>query len=93
MVFSDGLDLDAMLKIEKYFRGRVKSIVFGWGTNLTNDIGIAPLSLVIKVIEANGYGTVKLSDNLAKATGNTEDIAYFKKVFGYTEEVYEEVRY
>ncbi len=39
------------------------------------------------------YITVKLSDNLAKATGRAEDIERFKRIFGYTGENYEECRY
>lgn len=87
LVFSDGLDLRTIIQLAKMFQGRI-GVSFGWGTNLTNDVGLAPLSLVIKVVEANGHRTVKLSDNLAKATGEQEDIAYFKKIFGHTATTY-----
>lgn len=83
IVFSDGLDINAIVKIADHFAGRIQ-VAFGWGTNLTNDLGLKPLSLVVKVTEANGFKTVKLSDNLAKATGSPEDIARFKRIFGYT---------
>ena len=92
MVFSDWRDIQTILKINDHFRGRIK-VSFGWGTNLTNDLGLEPLSLVVKAVEANGRGLVKLSDNLAKATGKPEDIERFKKIFGYTEENYQECRY
>lgn len=82
IIFSDGLDLDLITRLNNYFRGRIK-VSFGWGTNLTNDLGLKALSLVVKVVEANGYGTVKLSDNLAKAMGNPEEVELFKKVFGH----------
>ena len=69
IVFSDGLDLGTIVKLTDHFAaGRIR-VSFGWGTNLTNDVGFEALSLVIKVIEANGHRAVKLSDNLAKATG------------------------
>jgi len=83
LVFSDGLNVETILKIHERFAGTVK-MAFGWGTNLTNDLGFEPLSLVVKVIEANDHGTVKLSDNLAKATGKPEDIERFKQIFGHT---------
>ena len=43
-----------------------------------------PLSLVVKATEANGHGTVKLSDNLAKAMRDPNDIERFKRIFGHT---------
>ncbi len=82
LVFSDGLDIGKIVEISLHFKGRI-NFVFGWGTNLTNDLGLKPLSLVVKVVEANGHGTVKLSDNLAKAIGKPEDIEKFKKIFGH----------
>lgn len=82
IVFSDGLNIETMLKIAKHFEGRIQC-VFGWGTNLTNDLGLDALSLVVKVILANGHGTVKLSDNIAKAMGSENDIDLFKHIFSY----------
>jgi nicotinate phosphoribosyltransferase len=92
IVFSDGLDVETIVKIADHFAGRIK-VTFGWGTNLTNDLGFDALSLVVKVTEANGHGTVKLGDNLAKALGTPEDIEHFKRIFGYTGTTYEELRY
>jgi len=83
IVFSDGLDMDTMKALHDSFSSRI-GVRFGWGTNLTNDLGIAPLSIVVKLTEANGKRTVKLSDNLAKATGSPEDIQRYKAIFGYT---------
>ena len=48
---------------------------------------------MIKVIEANGHRTVKLSDNLAKATGEAADIERFKRIFGHTSTLFEECKY
>jgi nicotinate phosphoribosyltransferase len=92
IVFSDGLDIEAMMKIHNYFRGRIKT-TFGWGTNLTNDLRFKPLSLVVKATEACGHGLVKLSDNLAKATGRSEDIEKFKRIFGYAGDNFQECKY
>lgn len=92
LVFSDGLDLGTMLKLADHFAGRIR-VTFGWGTNLTNDLGLDALSLVIKVVEVNGRRTVKLSDNLAKATGEAQDIERYKRVFGHTVTTFEECKY
>lgn len=93
IVFSDGLDVYEIIRIADHFRGRIR-VTFGWGTNLTNDFLFSrPISLVIKLTEAAGHGTVKLSDNLAKATGRTEDIEQYKRELGYTNETYEPVKY
>ena len=92
IVFSDGLDIDAIVRISRYFQNRIH-VSFEWGTNLTNDLGFGALSLVVKVTEANGHRTVKLSDNLAKATGTSQDIQRFKRIFGYSGSTFEECRY
>ena len=92
IVFSDGLDVETIVKLADYCQDRIKC-TFGWGTNLTNDLGFKALSLIVKLMESNGYGTVKLSDNLAKALGTPEDVERFKQIFGYTGTTYEEVRY
>lgn len=92
IVFSDGLDIDRIFAIDDYFRGRIKG-TNGWGTDLTNDLGILPLSLVVKTIRANGRGLVKLSDNLAKAIGEPEDVERYKRICGYTNTTYTTCRY
>lgn len=92
LVFSDGLDLQTILKIRDRFHGRI-NISFGWGTNLTNDLGYPALSLVVKVIEAAGHGTVKLSDNLAKAQGDPALVEWYKEIFGHTVTTSETTRY
>lgn len=83
IIFSDGLDLPTILALAAYCEGKIR-YSFGWGTNLTNDLGFLTLSLVIKVIMANGFPTVKLSDNLAKAMGPAAFIEAYKRVWGYT---------
>ena len=92
IVFSDGLDVHEIIRLYEKFNPRT-NVAFGWGTNLTNDLGLPPISIVVKLMESEGFGTVKLSDNLAKATGKPEDIERVKEVFGYTEGEHEEVVY
>ncbi|MEA3272951.1 MAG: nicotinate phosphoribosyltransferase [Patescibacteria group bacterium] len=82
LVFSDGLNVERIIEIANHFHGRI-NVLFGWGTNLTNDLGFMSLSLVVKATMTNGNGTVKLSDNLAKAMGAPEDIEQYRRVFGY----------
>ena len=90
--FTDGLDVDAILRLADYCMGKIKC-TFSWRTNLTNDLGFLALSLIIKLMESNGHGTVKLSDNLAKALGKPEDVERFKRIFGYTGAEYKECKY
>jgi len=90
LIFSDALDVDTIEETYRHFKGRIR-MSFGWGTNLTNDfVGCAPektpgmeaISLVCKVKEANGRPAVKLSDNLAKATGDKNEIKRYIRFFG-----------
>jgi nicotinate phosphoribosyltransferase len=90
LIFSDGMDVDSIEATYRHFAGRVR-MSFGWGTNLTNDFrgcdpdgghALEPISLVAKVIAANGRPAVKLSDNPAKATGDPAEIARYLRIFG-----------
>ena len=82
VVFSDSLDVDLMISLYDTFTELFK-VTHGLGTNATNDLGLSPLSMVVKLVESNGHGTVKLSDNIEKAVGTPEDIIRFKRIFGY----------
>ncbi len=95
LIFSDGLDVDAIIDTYRHFEGRVR-MSFGWGTNLTNDFagcapreieGLKPISLVCKVSEANGRPAVKLSDNPKKATGDPAEVERYMKFFGTEDRV------
>ena len=92
IVFSDGLDIHTIVKLADYCEGKIRC-TFGWGTNLTNDLGFPALSLIVKLVESNGHGTVKLSDNIAKALGKPEDIERFKRIFGYAGTYEKECKY
>ncbi|CAN7595861.1 nicotinate phosphoribosyltransferase [Neorhizobium tomejilense] len=95
LIFSDGLDVDAIIDTYRHFEGRVR-MSFGWGTNLTNDFagcapheiaGLMPISIVCKVSEANGRPAVKLSDNPRKATGDPAEVERYLKFFGQEDRV------
>ena len=86
-IFSDGLDVDVDRAHPRHFHGRVR-IGYGWGTLLTNDFrglapdgGLDPISIVCKVISANGRPAVKLSDNPTKAMGPPAEIERYRRVF------------
>ncbi len=93
IVLSDAIDVDTIEMAARALRGRV-NLSFGWGTRLTNDfLGCAPagvdgqlmpISLVCKVVEADGRPTVKLSDNPNKALGSPNEIARYQRTFGAT---------
>ncbi|WP_166372463.1 nicotinate phosphoribosyltransferase [Psychromonas sp. SA13A] len=75
LVFSDSLDFPRMIEIWKRFRGRIK-VTFGIGTNLMNDVGNTPLSIVIKMITVNGKPVAKISDEPGKSM--CEDLGYLQ---------------
>lgn len=90
LIFSDGLTVDTIEEVYERFNGRVR-LSFGWGTHLTNDFSdcatrfnpqLKAISLVCKVRQANGRATVKLSDNIDKATGPADEIERYRSIFG-----------
>jgi nicotinate phosphoribosyltransferase len=91
VVLSDGLDIDTIEEAVRTLRGLV-NVSIGWGTNLTNDfMGCAPagvdgelrsISLVCKVVEADGRPAVKLSDNPNKMLGPEAEIERYRRIFG-----------
>ena len=81
MVFSDSLNVPLALRLFEYFRGRSQT-AFGIGTNLTNDLGYEPLSIVIKMTRCNGQPVAKISDEPTKAMDyDPSYVAYLREVF------------
>src|SRR5690606_38521466 len=66
LVFSDALDLPRALALYRHFADRTMT-GFGIGTDLTNDVGYEPLSIVMKLVACNGQPVTKLSDSPGKA--------------------------
>ncbi|MBQ6657022.1 MAG: nicotinate phosphoribosyltransferase, partial [Ottowia sp.] len=55
---------------------------FGVGTNLTNDVGVQALQIVMKMVRCNGQPVAKISDNPEKIMVEDLDyLAYLRKVF------------
>lgn len=82
LVFSDGLDVPRALELYAHFADRVQC-GFGIGTNLTNDVGLTPLNIVMKLVECNGQPVAKLADSPGKTLCKDETfLAYLRQVFG-----------
>ncbi len=80
-VFSDSLDVEKAVALAERFEGRLRSS-FGIGTFLTNDMGFAPLSIVIKMVRCNGRPVAKLSDSPGKAMCHDDVyLAYLREIF------------
>ena len=81
LVFSDGLDLASALRIYRHFADRTQ-LGFGIGTNLSNDMGLTPLNIVMKLVRCNGQPVAKLSDSPGKTLCHDETfLAYLRQVF------------
>lgn len=87
IIFSDGLDYEKVARIATFCSGRI-GISFGVGTNFTNDVGLQPLNIVVKMYEAypedatDWTPVVKLSDVSGKYTGDEQMIALAKAMLG-----------
>ncbi len=78
IVFSDGLDIQTIIQLADHFKGRI-GLTFGWGTTLTNDLGLKANNFVMKATAVDGVPTVKLSDATGKHTGPTEKINEYQE--------------
>jgi nicotinate phosphoribosyltransferase len=81
LVFSDGLDLQKAFELYRHFADRIMT-GFGIGTHLTNDVGLKPLNIVMKLVCCNGQSVAKLSDSPGKTLCKDETfLAYLRQVF------------
>ena len=81
LVFSDNLNFRKIVDLKQQFGDRINDL-YGIGTNLTNDLGLTALNMVMKatrvrVAEASAF-TVKLSDDKGKHTGPPESVALYE---------------
>jgi nicotinate phosphoribosyltransferase len=84
IIFSDALNYEKVERITKYCKGKI-GISFVIGTNFTNDVGLEPMKIVIKLTEAYPEGgpwipVVKLSDEKGKYSGDHEMINLAKTI-------------
>jgi nicotinate phosphoribosyltransferase len=81
LVFSDGLDLPTAFSLYHHFADRCMT-GFGIGTNLSNDVGLEPLNIVMKLLSCNGQAVAKLSDSPGKTMCTDQTfLAYLRQVF------------
>lgn len=82
LVFSDGLDIPTALNLYRRFADRTQ-LGFGIGTNLSNDMGLETLHIVMKLTQCNGQPVAKLSDSPGKTMCDDQTfLAYLRQVFG-----------
>jgi nicotinate phosphoribosyltransferase len=84
IIFSDALDYEKAARISEHCQGRI-DYSFGIGTNLSNDVGVKPLNIVIKMTAAKPWQgdwtpVVKLSDSPGKYTGEKNTIKLVKSI-------------
>jgi len=82
IVFSDDLNPERVDRIADYCRGKI-GMSFGIGTNFTNDTGLPPMNIVIKMTGAKPFNrgwipTIKLSDEPGKHSGDQQMIELAK---------------
>jgi nicotinate phosphoribosyltransferase len=77
LVFSDRLTFPKMVELYHTFTKRIH-VTFGIGTNLTNDVGPAPLDIIIKLTEVNGKPVAKISDQPDKSI--CSDAGYLERL-------------
>jgi nicotinate phosphoribosyltransferase len=82
LIFSDQLSFPLAIEIARRFHGRARTS-FGIGTNLTNDLGVEPINIVIKMTECNGQPVAKVSDAPGKTISKDPGyLAYLRQVYG-----------
>jgi nicotinate phosphoribosyltransferase len=82
LTFSDALDLPATFALYGGFADRTR-VGFGIGTNLTNDLGVPALNIVMKLVRCNDQPVCKISDSPGKTVCDDETfLSYLRRVFG-----------
>jgi len=82
IIFSDSLTTDLAVEIKDHCRGKIMCS-FGIVTHFSNDVGVKPLNMVIKMTSAKPEGEdwhhcIKLSDSEGKHTGDKKEIEMAK---------------
>jgi nicotinate phosphoribosyltransferase len=81
LTFSNELTFEKTFALYDRFADRVRTS-FGIGTNLTCDVGIAPLNIVMKLTEINGQPVAKLPDSPGKTMSTDATfLSYLSQVF------------
>ncbi|TDH26419.1 nicotinate phosphoribosyltransferase [Segetibacter sp. 3557_3] len=88
IIFSDALNYGKVIPIAEFCKGKI-GFSFGIGTNFTNDAGVKPMNIVMKLVEAfpeknTWIPVVKLSDETGKYTGDPAMIGLAKQLLQLT---------
>ncbi len=83
LVFSDSLDIPKSIKLHQLTVNKIGSFMnAGIGTNLTNDLGVKALNVVMKMTTCNGQSVAKISDEPSKSIClDTKYLSDLKKMF------------
>lgn len=85
LVFSDGLNFEKAFELYDHFGDRIMT-GFGIGTNLTNDTGVTPLNIVMKLVRCNGQPVCKISDTPGKTScSDPTFVRYLRQIFNKPE--------
>lgn len=85
LLFSDGLNPKKCNEIKNYCRNEVCGIrpSFGIGTAFTNNVGLEPLQIVMKLNKVNGEPVCKISDSNGKIMCEDKNFVHkLKQTFG-----------
>ncbi len=93
IIFSDNLDVDKAIALHNHFIDRT-GVSFGIGTHFTNDVGVKPLSIVIKMcavrddtrMHPRWVEVIKLSNDPGKHLGSDQAIECAKYELGILDE-------
>ena len=78
LLFSDSLDFERAQELYDHFKEKTK-VSFGIGTYCSNDMGVTPLNIVIKLQYVNDRPVAKLSDTPGKAMCKDPDYLKYLK--------------
>jgi len=80
-VFSDSLDILKAIDLTRKFSDRIR-VICAIGTNLTNDCGVKPLNIVLKMTKCDNRTVAKISDSDGKQMCNDDNyLKYLREVF------------
>lgn len=77
IIFSNALTVNSYIELNDYCRGKIQCSA-GIGTHFSNDVGVKPLNMVIKLVSIDGRHAIKLSDDPGKEVGDPKTIDMVK---------------
>ena len=84
ITFSNALTTDLAIDISKYCKKHIDPSP-ALGTHFSNDVGVKPLNMVIKMVFIDGRHAIKLSDDPGKEVGDPKTIEMVKFMLGIKE--------